>query len=895
MPTHTYLVRSSLAGLLVALSIFTAGCQNLLPRTAQRDPTAEKQTAEKKTAATDDDKQPASDKKPAEKQQADKSEAAKRDKESPAEPVKNATENQLPAPTIASANRVFADEHWSESTWGQKQKTSHRRVDASGVSTIRSPMEPSTEKTQPAHWRHLTIESLLDQEPQSRLLLEKLAKSPQPTIAAQAAIYLVRHEHLEPIEQLQRVVRNDQMTLVVRRATIETLGQIGSPAARQSVEELLRHHGAFTGEARRTYLPELHADLLRARAAQGVAADDKFLMAALDSPAAVVRRAALEAMAASHPTKVSPRVMQLTDDSDPQVRLAGLKLLIVAGDSMAEQRLIKSTYDVDLANRTSAIEILGSCKTETARQRLRALSADRAELIRVAAVGALIASGDSEIIDTAAIDKSWRVRCVVAEALADRPNRKSAFQIESYFKDSSPAVQQCAIDSLESWPVEQAVPLLLTALESGGYLPRKSAATQLAVRWPEGGSFPADATAKDRAERLTQMRAKWSGRAVPSAKGALAKEAPDSGPHTISPETVERVTTILRQDFTANSDAAATKLALSALGELGDQLLPALEAASAKNSVQVPDVVLMRLLADHDPAFAAVVDIIQGNTQLRRKALGVLLRQAATKPVSPVVIDRLAQLARDDQDTLLWTGLMTLVQDDRREPAVALAGMAMSHDDGEVRRRACQYFMLNPRAENESLLLPALDDLQPAVVIAAARALGELPSLRDAAALSRHLIHPDRQVRVEIARSLAKQRDPAGAAALERLANDSDERVRRKAISAMGELADPIFVPLLMAALNDKTDVRYAALAALEGTQGGLPNEKGFIETDQGVVQASFETAENGKSSTAKKGAATSQKPMTSTVTTTLSADEKQRRWLAWYRRQQGSTEGKQP
>jgi HEAT repeat protein len=143
--------------------------------------------------------------------------------------------------------------------------------------------------------------------------------------------------------------------------------------------------------------------------------------------------------------------------------------------------------------------------------------------------------------------------------------------------------------------------------------------------------------------------------------------------------------------------------------------------------------------------------------------------------------------------------------------AVALADSAP-----EVRRRACD---LAPQVASEPsqsrLLIGVLADPDPAVVEAAAWALGELgPAAIRAGAV----------------------------ASLEGLARShSDPLVREAAVAALGALGDPAGLGAVLAACSDKPAVRrraVVALAAFEGPEVEAALEAALSDRDWQVRQA---------------------------------------------------------
>jgi HEAT repeat protein len=116
--------------------------------------------------------------------------------------------------------------------------------------------------------------------------------------------------------------------------------------------------------------------------------------------------------------------------------------------------------------------------------------------------------------------------------------------------------------------------------------------------------------------------------------------------------------------------------------------------------------------------------------------------------------------------------------------------------------------------------MPALQDANAAVVMAAARALGAMGRLENPEPLRQLLASANEAVRVEAATALAQLDDPSGPAALERLAYSRDPRIRRQVATAMGQVANPMFAATLVRLLDDQYAIRLAALESLPKVAG---------------------------------------------------------------------------
>jgi HEAT repeat protein len=420
--------------------------------------------------------------------------------------------------------------------------------------------------------------------------------------------------------------------------------------------------------------------------------------------------------------------------------------------------LRRALADQDLDVRLAAVAGYGLLGGEEATAELKLLSMSSAELIRAAAYDALIDRDDPDVLAAGAADKSWRVRRVVAAALVRESNRGSFSLAEQLVADGNLDVARQTIDSVALWPLEQAGPVLLKAMGGLSYTPRKLAAAQLAARWPPAAKFQTDAPADERVLLLAELERQWK---TQFAAAALQRQ-PGS---PAAPNSPEQGAEIARE-------------------------------------------------------LAAVERLKTDDVRERRAAAEALRDEFGARPLSEPAIARLADVMTRESDPLVWTSIFELLAGDAREPSIRLAYGALGHPSPEVRRRACEHLAAHPDARHGPLLLMSLADLNPAVVAAAVKALGRLNSLDDTKPLARLLAAPDHELRVEAAKALAHLGAEAGIAALERLTYDADPKVRRAAAVAMGEVPDASFLPELIRLLDDRPEVRRAALVSLPRVAG---------------------------------------------------------------------------
>ncbi len=211
--------------------------------------------------------------------------------------------------------------------------------------------------------------------------------------------------------------------------------------------------------------------------------------------------------------------LPLQRDPDPRVRAEFAEAVIRSGHSQAVPMVLSMLDDQDIQVRLAALSALGNLPHDHP-QRERACDAlavrlneqsGHGEKIRAAAAGALARLGQWDEVRVCLDDSSWRVRLAVAQQLSNNPHDALPVDIgERLVRDTHPAVQRQLIDAVAAWPVAEAVPLWLVALESDAYQTRVAAHGHLSKLWPAAAEFPYDArSAVERESALAALNARW--------------------------------------------------------------------------------------------------------------------------------------------------------------------------------------------------------------------------------------------------------------------------------------------------------------------------------------------------------------------------------------------------
>jgi HEAT repeat protein len=438
-----------------------------------------------------------------------------------------------PRPPTGDKFAPLADPYWvaapadtvdpiANAVAAAKRRASAERNAASAVSGRSSTAPPQAESIAPHRWRHPGIEKFLAARPEGPKRLDEFreaAASSNPVVATNAAILLGREGHREAVGDLVRAIESSKTNIWQRRAAIEALADTNDDSIITTLQTLVDEQSRFAAARSNSYVPETHADLLDALARvesregnrSSQAAEPRFA-AALANSAAIVRRAALLGLLCPAAGPLPADVVHYATDDDRQVRQGAMIAIAARTHPEALDVMRRGLADRDLDVRLAAVAGLGLIERSSseARTELKNLTANTAELIRVAAFSALLdSSGDSEELAAAAADKSWRVRLVAATALARDARQRSAALAERLVADANVDVATQTIKSLEAWPLERAGPVLFKALEGLSYAPRKLAAEQLGRRWPPAKAFEIDAPADRREKLVADLERDW--------------------------------------------------------------------------------------------------------------------------------------------------------------------------------------------------------------------------------------------------------------------------------------------------------------------------------------------------------------------------------------------------
>lgn len=681
-------------------------------------------------------------------------------------------------------------------------------------------------------WKHPALEAVCG--PESHAALAAALSANNRVVAANAAIMQVRAGAAAPaIHVVVAAVKDRSGPLPLRCAAAEALGR----AATGEVKPLLLENAVQAAAPSAAYAAELQAELILALARQiHPASDPEFFQylyaaapvraagapqatrqAAVVSPHVEVRSAAVAAWS-GRAVALPPPLLARASDDDPRVRLLVVRLVGICGEPRAVEILQPALADGDLNVKLAAIAALGQLRGEghaaAAKSLLLPLAGNPlgGERIRSEAVRALGALGDEQAVRAAAEDRSWRVRQAAAQALGDLPPSRRTQLAPALIADPSPMVQTQAIAIVGGWPLDEAVPLLLQALEQRSAAARKAAAEQLSRRWPDAQIFAPLAPPAVRQETLARLKEDWERSARTRDAGGGPSDSHVPASPTADPALLARARRLLLKLQTGGTTGDLQAVAQQ-LRSLGPELVAV--AQSVPLEQPLPEALFSDLLPKLGEEYAALDRLQRGTADERRQALQFLSERGRSMPLPPLAARRLLELVLPQRDPQVWRGALAAVVLSGSPAAIRLATAGASHPDADIRRRSCEHLACFPDPRQAQVLLACAADTDPQVVRAALAALERGGQLPDAAPLDRLLAADDGLLRLAAARTLARLGAPQGWLALERLSFDANPEIRRHVAMALGELADPAGTDILIRLLDDRPAVQRAALQSL--------------------------------------------------------------------------------
>lgn len=547
----------------------------------------------------------------------------------------------------------------------------------------------------------------------------------------------------------------------------------------------------------------LHIELLHALGKRIPPWQDDGFRVALEHPVKEVRLEAVRHWQKQTPvdaafgtTVTLPREMYVLARSETEtaVYIEVVKTLAVWRDPVAIEILRTAGQHPYVDVRCCALEAFGQIGGEESLRHLREGVKNTVPRVRAAALRGLRHAGQYGDIYRVGGDKSVEVRTEVARTLADRIEPKSLEIAKKYCSDISGVVVKETAVSLEHWPPEIAVPLLLDMLAGRSPTTRAAARDSLIRKWPAAETVFENALADPLADPVAELKKRFY----------------DEYPHAVE------------ESYTTSVVQAAGRGTTSS----GTHSRP---FSTTLNQV------------DREQIRESLDDLAAEDLMLRQRGAAAVYVEASAAPLTSEAILAVCDAVAGENDAIVLTRILSAlaVSHETAPPlpigtVAAMNRLAMSrlrHSNTEVRKKACA--VLGARATLDGLdpLLETLNDPHPEVVRAAIAGLGALSTELSLETLDRHgrltgvqhglaelQRHASPTVRVDAAVEGFLLGDTRSRNMLGLLAASREEPVRLYLARRLAETAGKTgetFVPEMLRFLDDKSALRRVALDAL--------------------------------------------------------------------------------
>lgn len=591
------------------------------------------------------------------------------------------------------------------------------------------------------------------------------------------------------------------------------------------------------------------------------------LISLLEDPSWFVRDAAIEAIASAGDPAAAGRLLELLRSPDPYCRARAASALARLSPDAASSIASLLTDQDEHVRRTAALA-LGQLKYAAATEDLIKLLKDESPAVRVAAARALGRIGDARAKSPieAALAESGEDGWEYAAALCRLGDKSHSDLIAAALKSEYASTALAALEALAELADEASLPAIIEFARSP--LPKRSAKFRLEVARALANFNSEQSRAmlaellRDDDERVRSQAAKSLastlkrnpkiGRDKEIAAALIAQLTKESSPD-VSDSLLEVIALIPRDSAVeallqgaAGASGPNPKLsrALEAAGLTTDKLARELDSGRATERLRAVELLglfqpvlgdratelLRKLLAGSaDPEVKAAAAVALGRSRDRQsvesliaalKAKAPQLRLAAARALGQIgdfsASEALLEATRDEEAAVRQAALDAL-----KGLGISVERLSEDLSSTNPEARLSAIWMMARLGEMRAMphLTSALEDKDPRVRAAAARALAQFPP--DAAtikSLIKALEDPEAEVRLSAALALGGLGDRAAILPLAARLSDRDQRVSQAAAESLARLGDQRATKLLTDSLKDPDwRVRARAAAALAG------------------------------------------------------------------------------
>jgi HEAT repeat protein/uncharacterized membrane protein YraQ (UPF0718 family) len=630
------------------------------------------------------------------------------------------------------------------------------------------------------------------------------------------AFQIVRLGDKSVVRDLVALLRSDNAQ--TREYALIALGGLHDPRSIEAIRLALGDQVGDVGAAAQAALRKF-----------GKEAEPVLLQAIKDNNARTAWKAAMLLAQLGNPAGAN-QLLDAVAKGSPGERREGMKFLAELGDARAVPLLVEALVDrePDVAKKSvKPLEQLLASKPAYRAEVVKALREKQAPLHKALIMQVLAGLKHPPAIAVfveLATHPDPIVRQAAVAALGLSQTQQHAGLLQQALHDSHPGVRQAAICAIGEMADTNAVPQLMSIVQTGSVSVARSAAAALVKIGPAAapsllpllGSAPlpvrmlaanalGDLHAAAAADALLAMAQEKETGARAAAANALGRLG--------DPRAIPLLIRLL-----ADEDEQVAENAALSLADLGKDAATPLLAALRQKQTGVTAALCARALSAAAAASPAVLDDLwkSGNESDRSVALLAaeqLGAEAGSAFILAAVRPEVAPPLRGEALRILGTFL----PEDR---APLLAALEEPAPDVVAAAAAAALGSLGA-SEAAVPIQKLLTRESPVARLAALQALEELGSTNAAPALLPLLADTNAAIRAAAVRTLGLLGGPAATAPIARLTSDPDAEVRLAAAGALGEISDPAAVAALrgLLATND-VQLRQIALDGL-GRHGG--------------------------------------------------------------------------
>ncbi len=547
-----------------------------------------------------------------------------------------------------------------------------------------------------------------------------------------------------------------------------------------------------------------------------------------------------------------PHIEAVRYDKDARQRQLFGRWVALAHHSQAAAWLAGQLRDTEPTVREAALRSLGEMPTDAARQELLKTAQRDTGRPRAIAIHALAQHSIQDVLKFSR-DPSGEVRAAVAHSLTEHPSEETALALRPMFSDTRPEVPATALATIQTWPLEWRLPLLLEAVRTGSLATRQTAVFALRDAIPDLPDLPIDGRPEERDAAVRQLALAHDIRLEPWTQPVESTAKRETNRVEEEARTTI-ITEVLRQYLTAapltldSTEAWDRLLQLATVSDLAtiERVLTEQQGKPAVETIR------RELLPRISPAYAALLDLDSRDVTQRRRGARALVQTTEQTPLSAGLLTRLREQLTYEQDQLVWQSCLAALQPDAHTETGPILLLAINQMWPDIRRMGVEVVARQPSPEAAMWLLPLLTDPQRSVRLAAIRAIAAcgnpivvdgLPAANGApavAGLRSIMTEADEELRLAAVVSAATLHDDQALQELTRLSQHATPAMRDFAAQSMAKTGQTRFVDTLirMAWTESADTVKLTILKSLEAL---TPEERRPPELAGLVVNASID------------------------------------------------------